>query len=329
MYKVLYQKPASHIDWRVFLYVFLILVCLTGCATSGPPLAEWPEGNATLPTSSQLVELTSVPFYPQEKYQCGPAALAEMLTWSGVPVTPEAVKPYVYIPGREGSLQVELIAQTRARGRLAVPIEGPQALLAELRAGHPVLVLQNNGLSWIPQWHYAVVIGYLPDRQAVILRSGTIRRYVLDQGTFNHTWRRGDYWGLLVLPPGELPVSVTPLAYAQAVSGLAQVNPDTNVLAAWRAGYQRWSTHRIMALGFTNALYAQQKYALAEQVLQALVTHYPNDGVIWNNLAMTLAQQEKWQAAEAMATIAVKRGGAQAKEFEHTLEAIRERKLQK
>ncbi|HET9680257.1 MAG TPA: PA2778 family cysteine peptidase [Gammaproteobacteria bacterium] len=298
---------------------------MTGCATSGPPLANWAAVNLRV---AKPIELTNVPFYPQQKYQCGPAALAEMLNWSGVSVTPDTLKDYVYIPGREGSLQAELIAQTRARGRLAIPIHGPQALLAELQAGHPVLVLQNNGLSWLPQWHYAVVIGYLPKQQAVILRSGTIKRYVLDQDTFNHTWRRGDYWGLLVLPPGELPVSVTPLKYAQSITALAQVNPTANTLLAWQAGYQRWPMHRIVALGFANALYAQQKFALTEQVLNALVMHYPNDGVIWNNLAMALAQQGKWQAAEAMATIAVKRGGSHAKEFEHTLEMIEKRNLQ-
>lgn len=307
---------------NVFLLACLLLI---GCATSGPPLADWSNVTNYLKTP---VELSQVPFYPQQKYQCGPAALAEMLVWSGVSVTPEALREYVYIPGREGSLQAELVAQTRARGRLAIPIHGPQALLAELQAGHPVLVLQNNGLSWLPQWHYAVVIGYLPKQQAMILRSGTIKRYVLDQSTFNHTWRRGDYWGLLVLPPGELPVSVAALDYAQAITALAQVNPTANTLIAWQAGYQRWPTHRIMALGFANALYAQQKYALAEKVLNALVTHYPNDGVVWNNLAMALAQQGKWQAAEVMATIAIKRGGSHAKELRQTLQSIQARDLQ-
>jgi hypothetical protein len=37
----------------------------------------------------------------------------------------------------------------------------------QLEAGRPVLVLQNLALKLWPQWHYAVVVGYLPEHQAI------------------------------------------------------------------------------------------------------------------------------------------------------------------
>jgi len=37
----------------------------------------------------ERTELREVPFFPQEEFQCGPAALATVLAASGVKVTPE------------------------------------------------------------------------------------------------------------------------------------------------------------------------------------------------------------------------------------------------
>ena len=59
----------------------LLIVLLSACARS-PVLS--PEAQR-LP---ERVELSSVPFYPQTAYQCGPAALATMLNQRGVLTTP-------------------------------------------------------------------------------------------------------------------------------------------------------------------------------------------------------------------------------------------------
>ena len=48
------------------------------------------------------VELIRTPFYPQVTDQCGPSALAAVLNYSGIPVTADALKARIYIPGRQG-----------------------------------------------------------------------------------------------------------------------------------------------------------------------------------------------------------------------------------
>jgi hypothetical protein len=47
-------------------------------------------------------------------------------------------------------------------GSIHISINKPgcQQLCEEVAAGHPVIVLQNIGLSWYLVWHYAVVVGY-------------------------------------------------------------------------------------------------------------------------------------------------------------------------
>ena len=101
-----------------------------------PPLPE------NLPASR---ELTAVPFFPQEKYQCGPAALAMAISWSGLPVRPEDLVEQVYTPSRKGSLQVAMIAAVRRHGRLAYEISDLESLFPEIAAGYPVIMFLIGG----------------------------------------------------------------------------------------------------------------------------------------------------------------------------------------
>ncbi|MGA7802238.1 MAG: PA2778 family cysteine peptidase, partial [Gammaproteobacteria bacterium] len=188
----------------------LAVIALAGCASPGP---------RTPVAGSHAVELTKVPFFPQDAYQCGPAALAEVLSFTGEPVHPEALEPYLYLPARKGTLQAEIIAQGRRQGRLVYPVKGTiGAVTAEVAAGHPVLVLQNLAFSWWPIWHYAVVVGFDPDARTVTMRSGEQARHQEPYELFERTWGRAKRWGIVILPPGQLPATAQPQAYLQAAA---------------------------------------------------------------------------------------------------------------
>ena len=139
-----------------------------GCAALHRP--AWPPVVETLPQRS---EIATVPFFAQEEYQCGPAAMAMALDRSGLRVTPAELTEKVYTASLHGSLQPALVAAARRLGRVAYVISTPDALFREMAAGYPVIVLQNLGLSWVPVWHYAVVIGYDIPADDVLLHSGT------------------------------------------------------------------------------------------------------------------------------------------------------------
>ena len=159
-----------------FWLVACLAVTVGGCASHRPLLEPGPVA----------VELTGTPFYPQRRFQCGPSALATVLGASNVHVTPAELEPLVYLPGRKGSLQIEMQAAPRHFGRLAYRIDpGLAAVTAELDAGHPVLVLHNYGLPLWPRWHYAVAIGYNADRDELALRSGTVEREVWSAKNFS------------------------------------------------------------------------------------------------------------------------------------------------
>jgi hypothetical protein len=206
----------------------VLFVTLTlGCAHLS--LEQYSLSVSGLPRS---VEIPSVPFYPQQDHYCGPAAMAMVLQWTGENLSPRYLSPEIFTPSRQGSLQSALIAAARRHNRLAYPLQGLEALITELAAGHPVIVLQNLGLRWFPRWHYSVSIGYDMAKDVVILHSGEEAGRHMGWTLFVRTWRRADYWGLVVLPTGQLPASADEHSYLKAVLGIEQAEQLGSVTAA-------------------------------------------------------------------------------------------------
>src|SRR5262249_22196765 len=151
--------------------------------------------------------------------QCGPAALATLLGADGVAVTPDALTDEVYVPGREGSFQAELIASVRRHDRIPLAVDaGLPAIVAAPDARPPVLVLQNLGLGFWPVWHYAVVIGYDPVEDAFVLRSGTTRREVIGAHAFERTWRLASWWAITSAAPDAPPAFASVTSWVAAAA---------------------------------------------------------------------------------------------------------------
>lgn len=247
-------------------------------------------------------ELTDTPFYSQTTDQCGPSALATVLNGAGVAVTPDQLAPSVYIPDRNGSLQFELLAATRGYGRVPYPVPPDVlALLGEIQAGRPVLVLQNLGLGFAPIWHYAVVVGYLPRENRFVLRSGERKRHLVRTSRFLRTWRRANSWGIVVLPPGDLPADNDATAFVQAVASLESVGQFEAAAAAYVAAVAQWPEHVFAWLGLGNSYYALGQLDDAGEAYTELLNFRPDNVVALNNLSMVLA--DTGRIDDAMRTI--------------------------
>ncbi|ANO50167.1 PA2778 family cysteine peptidase [Woeseia oceani] len=300
--------------------VFFYCTLLAGCASLRLPAVD---------TSAigSVPELADTPFHPQALYQCGPAALLTVLDYSGVATDMETLVRQVYLPGKEGSLQPELLAATRAAGRVPYRIDGTvEALAAEVRAGRPVLVLQNLGISWLPRWHYAVVIGVDAVNGQVVLRSGVDERRVSRLQTFLRTWRRSAYWGLVVLRADELPVNVDRNRWFSALSALEQTEQRATALRAWQSAVEHWPDSLIANFGLGNSHYALQDWPSAEQSFRRLLHMQPTLAVARNNLALALLQQRRFPEAEQEAALALRDSGNDLEliaEIERTLAEIR------
>ena len=271
-------------------------------------------------------ELENVPFYAQDAYQCGPATLAMALTWSGLKVSPEELKEQVYTPGRKGSLQMDMVGATRRHGKVAYEINGPDFLFPELAAGHPVIVLQNLGLSWLPVWHYALVIGYDLNQDKVILHSGVSERKVISYDTFAKTWARSDYWGLLVLEPQKIPVLATENKYLLAVFGLEKSRQYQAAAEGYYAALSRWPRSLAASMGLGNCYYALGDLDASENAFRKAVRNHPRAGEAYNNLAQVLMEQGRKQEALEAIQKAIALGGPMRTTFEATLLEIQSEK---
>lgn len=311
------QSPAR---FAAGLFFFLTLL-LAGCASIAPQSnalkASRPPG---LPVRAELAD---VPFFPQEDYQCGPAALAMVLEAAGVDITPEALVGEVYVPGRKGSLQVEMVAATRRNGLLAYELAPRLSdLFSEVAAGNPVVVLEDFGVPFYHLWHYAVVVGYDLEDGRVILRSGRHRREAMPIVLFERLWSHGDYWAMLALPASRLPATATEPRYLSAALALEKSGQLQVAKRAYATLLMRWPQSLAGRMGLGNTAYALGELPEAEQAFRRAALDHGQSAAAFNNLAQTLADQEKYAEALDAARQAVGLGGHWLATSRATLEQI-------
>ena len=300
-----------------------VLVFVSGCAALIPQTAglrtQWPADAA------RQVELTQVPFYPQDEYQCGPAALAMAMNNSGARVTPQALVPEVWLPARKGSLQLEMLATPRRHGLVSYRLEPKYAdLLREIAAGHPVLVLQDVGML-LPQWHYAVVNGFDYETGTLFLRSGLQKRQEMPFSYFERTWAPGGYWSMVVTQPDRIPVTATEPRWLEALLGLARGGDAEATVRGYRAALARWPDSLPAAVGLANHLHDNGALAEAAGVLRTALQKNPQSAILKNNLAQTLSDQGKHREALALIESAADSQSPFASEIRATRQLIEER----
>jgi tetratricopeptide (TPR) repeat protein len=268
---------AKHAAHRTACFAILVAVLMVGCVARGPVMAV------------RTTELVDTPFFPQKKFQCGPAALATVLAASGIDVTADALSDSLYLPARRGSLQVEMLATPRSYARVALPLpRNPESLVAELEAGRPVLVLHNYGLPFWPRWHYAVLVGYDPDKDVFVLRSGTKRRQEMRTRRFMVAWHYGGRWAMVVLRPGETAALDDPKSFLEAAADFERAAKPADARATFDAAVRRWPREPVAHVGRGTAEYRLgELQAAARDYARALEIDASQAGAR-NNLAQTL-----------------------------------------
>ena len=173
-----------------------------------------------------------------------------------------------------------------------------------------------------------MVIGYDQQRREVTLHSGLTAREVISFWTFKNIWQRGDYWGLLVLPPDQLPDQAEEEEWLAAVSGLENAGQWQAAAIGYATALKRWDESFIAWMGLGNSEYnLHQLDASAEALYQATLLQ-PENGMAFNNLAHVLAEQGKLHEALSAALRAVDLGGQSIDTFRQTLEEVKQMRVQ-
>lgn len=280
----------------------LAALAVAGCAAPLQGLRE-----AGLPRRALV---PGVPVLVQAEDHCGPTSLASLLAWAGRPETPEALAGLVYLPGRGGTLPIDLSREIRSRGLLAYRVRpGLPDLLREVAAGSPALVLENRGLAWVPLWHYSVLTGYDLDDPAAVLHAGGAEPDAVDLAVFSRTWGRGGSFAVLALPQGRLPAAADPEGILSALADLEETGPPGPAARGYEAFLARWPGDWRGAFGWGNALRAAGDVAAAEEALRRAHATAPDRPEPLNNLALLAARAGREEEALALAAEAAEKAG--------------------
>jgi len=228
------------------LKAILCVGLLAGCAARESVFA----GDGAEPARTKVA---GVPFFPQEGFKCGPSAMAMVLTWSGLDIKPTALERHFFTvkdPRRS------LSDAANRYGRLAYPISGTKALMAELAAGHPVVIVQNLGVDRAPIWNCAVAVGYDRAKAQVLLHGGDQAGKRVSLRLFERLWADSDQWGLVVLKPGEMPAAARQPDYVKAAYSLEKAGRHWEAVLAYDAALSRWPSDSDTLMGLGSSLYS-------------------------------------------------------------------------
>lgn len=138
-----------------------------------------------------------VPFYPQEEFQCGPAALASVLTYWNVRADPDEIGREIFSKAARGTLTIDMVLYAQRKGLHAEQLKGDMELLKRaIDSEQPPIVLVDYGISVFQRNHFMVVTGY--SRDGVIVHSGGSPNKFLSLKSFLGAWERTGYWTLLI-----------------------------------------------------------------------------------------------------------------------------------
>jgi hypothetical protein len=202
------------------------------------------------------------------------------------------------IPAKGGTLQIELIATARANGLLAYPLEPTfDALFMELKENHPVIVLVNRGFSWYELWHYAPVTGYDAKRQIILTHFGEKSDEAVSIETFAAIWKRSGNWGVVLLPPNELPASASPQKYLHAAYDLEKTGMVYEAIIAYKSALRRWPQEIPILFALGNAYYSTNQINNAEEAYREILLIDKTHPLALNNLADLLCRTDRAEEA--------------------------------
>jgi ABC-type bacteriocin/lantibiotic exporter with double-glycine peptidase domain len=151
----------------------------------------------TSPPGAEVIE--GVPFFKQQRHQCGAAALATVFAYYKRFVPPDQISQEIYNKTLQGALLPDLENYAAGLGFETESGQGGLARIKEsIRNRKPVIVLIDNGIWLARRPHYIVVFGF--NEKGFIVHDGTEASVLLDHETFEKKWERLGNPYLIVYP---------------------------------------------------------------------------------------------------------------------------------
>jgi ABC-type bacteriocin/lantibiotic exporter with double-glycine peptidase domain len=170
----------------------VLALAISGCSTLKP-----------LQHPQKLVLIEKVPFYPEDRYWCGPASLAGVMNyWRESPV-PETIADKIYSPSAQGSLMSDLVWYAREQGFSARVESGSiRDLKRSIRQEIPPIVFVRQSTLLGNYDHFMVVVGYTSN--GFVVNSGKKEKYLIEWSSFEKLWSANDQYVIYITPKNQM-----------------------------------------------------------------------------------------------------------------------------
>lgn len=283
-----------------YLAGFLLL-----SACQGTPQADKLSAQTlTLLPASKTIE--NVPFYPQQAFYCGPTTLAEVFNFYGVTVSADEIAPNLFIPNKEGSLQLEMVGSSRRYGFLPYSERGSLSQIMKLiNDDIPVIVFQNLSVQMLPQWHYALVIGYDKEERTFTLHTGLTPNHSMSFELFERTWARANYWFLAPVPPDISSQEMNSFVYTSAAYDLLKIGKPRLAISFLKTATTQWPSEWLAYFLLANHFVDVDHDAAIDWFEKGY--HVGKfESAYLNNYAYALIKSKRYEQAKIILTKALK-----------------------
>lgn len=192
-------------DIKPIIYLILILAVVTttaGCRVKGGIDYETVIGEARGGEESSFI--MSVPFFPDDEYMCGPAAMAGVLGFYDDRITLSEVRQGVFSHIFKGTLTMDMLLYAKKRGYRAEYYKSSfDDLKSHIKRDEPLILFLNLGIEEKPRGHFITVTGYHDTLRVVIANDGLEERKVITYEDLEEDWGKTGYSAILILPPSS------------------------------------------------------------------------------------------------------------------------------
>ncbi len=152
-----------------------------------------------LAVSPAAYRIEGVPFFKQDRYQCGPSSLASVFAYYGKQVDISWIIRETYNENLKGSLITDLENFAEKTGFRTESGQGtPDTIKNSIRSRRPVIVLMDLGIWLAAKPHYIVVFGY--DEKGFIAHDGRNPSVLFEYPRFEKMWKKVGRPYLIIYP---------------------------------------------------------------------------------------------------------------------------------